>query len=160
MANSVLQAGDRAPAFTLPTDDGSRLRLTEHRGRWLVLYFYPKDFTPGCTTQACDFQAALGEFEAAGAMVLGISPDTVESHAEFRDSCGIEFPLLHDRDAKVARRYGVWREKRHSGRGYLAIVRSTLLLDPSGRIAQIWDNVRVKGHVDKVLAWLQRELER
>jgi len=160
MANSVLQAGDRAPAFTLPADDGDRLRLTEYRGRWVVLYFYPKDFTPGCTAQAGDFQDALADFEDLGAVVLGIGPDPVESHAEFRSACGLGFPLLHDRDAKIASRYGVWREKQHHGRRYLGIVRSTMVLDPSGRVAQLWDNVRVKGHVDKVLNWLRKELER
>lgn len=159
MANSVLRAGDRAPAFTLPADDGGRVRLTEYRGRWVVLYFYPKDFTPGCTRQAKAFQGALDEFEGAGAVVMGIGPCPIESHAAFRAACGLDYPLLHDRDARVASRYGVWREKRGNGRSYVGMVRSTLLLDPSGRIAQLWDNVRLKGHVAKVLARLERELE-
>ena len=160
MANQVLRAGDRAPAFILSGDDGERVRLTEYRGRWVVLYFYPRDFTAGCTAQACAFRDSEKAFAEVGAVLLGIGPDEVESHARFRTELGLGFPLLHDRDARVASRYGVWREKRTGGHRYLGLVRSTMLVDPSGRIAQIWDNVRVKGHVDRVLTGLHEELAR
>lgn len=160
MANSTLRVGDRAPAFTLPAADGSRVRLTELRGRWVVLYFYPKNFTPACTAQACDFRDRHESFLATGAVVMGISPDPVDRHARFQEELGIDYPLLHDRDARIATRYGVWREKNTRGRSYLGLVRATLLLDPSGRIAALWDNVRVRGHVDKVLSGLRQELAR
>ncbi len=160
MANSILRVGDRAPAFTLPAADGSRVRLTEFRGRWVVLYFYPKNFTPACTTQACDFRDRHESFLATGAVIIGISPDPVDRHARFQEELGIDYPLLHDRDARIATRYGVWREKSTRGRSYLGLVRATLLLDPSGRIAHMWDNVRVRGHADKVLSGLRQELAR
>lgn len=160
MANEVLNSGDRAPAFTLPADDGSKVKLTDFRGRWVVLYFYPRNFSPTCTRQACDFRDRHESFVAAGAVVIGISPDPVERHALFREEIGLDHLLLHDRDARVAARYGVWRERRAAGRSYLGLVRATMLLDPSGRIVQIWDNVRVNGHVDRVLHGLREELGR
>lgn len=160
MANEVLQLGDRAPAFTLPADDGERIKLTDYRGRWVVLYFYPRNFSPTCTQQACDFRDRHESFLAAGAVVIGISPDPVERHARFREEMDLDHLLLHDRDARVATRYGVWRERKAAGRSYVGLVRATMLLDPSGRIVQIWDNVRVRGHVDKVLLGLRQELGR
>ena len=157
MVNPVLQEGKRAPAFTLPSQNG-KVRLTEHRGRWVVVYFYPKDNTHGCTTQACDFRDRKLEFEKEGAVILGISPDDRESHIRFAEQHKISFPVLVDRDARVANKYGAWREKKNSGRPYLGIVRSSFLVDPSGKIVRVWDNVRVKGHVEKVLATLREEL--
>lgn len=159
MANPILDAGKRAPAFTLPSTDGEKFRLTEHRGRWIVVYFYPKDLTAGCTTEAQDFQAALDRFEAHGAVLVGISPDPMSQHEKFADKLGLSFGLLSDRDAKVATKYGVWRTKKNYGREYLGIVRSTFLIDPSGKLARVWDNIRVKGHVEKVLHALSEELE-
>jgi thioredoxin-dependent peroxiredoxin len=150
LVNPVLAEGKRAPAFSLPSTQEGRFRLTEQRGRWVVVYFYPKDLTPGCTTEACDFQAQLARFESAGAIVVGISPDDLERHQGFAEKLDLEFPLLVDRDAKTADRYGVWRLKKNYGREYQGIVRSTFLVDPSGKIARMWDNVRVKGHVHKV----------
>lgn len=157
MANHVLKPGQRAPAFTLKSGDGSAVRLTERKGKWVVVYFYPKDFTAGCTQEACEFRDVRRDLARLGAEVIGISPDSAESHAEFAASLRLGFPLLADRDAKVAARYGVWREKALAGRRYPGIVRSTFLIDPAGKIAAVWDNVRVKGHTDKVLARLRAE---
>ncbi len=160
MANSVLKPGLRAPAFTLKSDDGGIRRLTALKGRWVVLYFYPKDMTPGCTAEACDFRDGLRDFERSGATVMGVSPDGVESHARFRRQNALNFPLLADRDAKIAEKYGAWREKQNYGRKYLGLVRSTFLIDPAGKVAAAWDNVRVKGHTGKVLARLREEAGR
>ncbi|MAW59744.1 MAG: thioredoxin-dependent thiol peroxidase [Planctomycetes bacterium] len=159
VANPSLEEGKRAPAFTLPSTEGGSFRLTEHRGRWVVAYFYPKDLTPGCTTEAENFRDALASFEDLGALVVGISPDPLERHERFVEKHDLNFPLLVDRDAKVASKYGVWRTKKNYGREYLGIVRSTFLIDPSGKVARLWDNIRVKGHVEKVLAALEEELE-
>lgn len=160
MVNQKLKSGQRAPAFSLPSDDGELHRLTQFKGQWVVVYFYPKDMTPGCTTQACDFRDDLREFQRAGAAVLGLSPDHLESHARFRAAHKLNFPLLADRDSKIAAKYGVWREKQNYGRSYMGIVRSTFLVDPAGKIAAAWDNVRVKGHTAKVLARLHEERKR
>lgn len=157
MANHVLKPGLRAPAFTLRAHDGEPFRLTSCKGQWVVLYFYPKDMTAGCAAEACDFRDGMRDFTRVGATVIGISPDGVESHARFRRSLGLNFPLLADRDARVAEKYGVWREKQNYGRRYFGIVRSTFLIDPAGKIAATWDNVRVRGHRDKVLARLHEE---
>lgn len=159
MANPTLEEGKRAPAFTLPSTEGDRFRLTEHRGRWIVVYFYPKDLTPGCTTEAENFRDQFDAFEEQGALVVGISPDPMPQHERFAEKLDLNFPLLTDRDAKVASKYGVWRTKKNYGREYLGIVRSTFLVDPSGKVARIWDNIRVKGHVDKVLQALAEERE-
>lgn len=157
MANSVLTEGKRAPAFTLPSSEGDKFRLTEHRGRWVVVYFYPKDLTPGCTTEAENFRDRLRDFTKQGSVVVGISPDPIEQHEKFAGKLKLNFPLLTDRDAKVATKYGVWRTKKNYGREYLGLVRSTFLVDPSGKLARVWDNVRVKGHVDRVLQALEEE---
>lgn len=157
MANLVLKPGSRAPAFTLKSGAGTAVRLTERKGRWVVVYFYPKNFTSGCTLEACEFRDARRDFAKLGAEVLGISPDPAESHADFSESLRLGFELLADRDAKVAARYGVWREKSFAGRRYQGIVRSTFLIDPAGKIAALWDNVRVKGHTGKVLSRLREE---
>jgi len=157
LANPILEEGKRAPAFTLPASTGARFRLTEHKGIWVVVYFYPKDRTPGCTTEAQEFQQAKAKFEKAGATIVGLSPDPMDSHLRFAEKLGLEFPLLVDRDAKVAAKYGVWRTKKNYGREYLGLVRSTFLIDPSGKIARVWDNIRVRGHVDRVWTALQEE---
>ena len=159
VANPILDAGKRAPAFTLPSTDGEKFRLTEHRGRWIVVYFYPKDLTAGCTTEAGDFQAAHAQLEELGAVLVGVSPDPMSQHEKFAAKLKLDFELLSDRDSKVALKYGVWRTKQNYGREYMGIVRSTFLVDPSGKIARVWDNIRVKGHVDKVVQALTEELE-
>jgi len=157
VTNTVLAPGKRAPAFTLQSDKGERVRLTEHRGRWVVLMFFPKAASPTCTRQMLDFQATAAEFQGLGAMLLGICPEAKEKLAGFREGCSLGFPLLHDRDAKLAIKYGVYRKRKTSARDYFGIVRSTFLIDPSGRIAHLWDNLRVKGHVSRVVARLREE---
>lgn len=160
MVNPVLSEGQRAPAFSLPSHDGERVRLTDLRGRWVVLYFYPKDMTPGCTAETVDFRDHHPAFRKEKAVVFGISPDDAETHRRFAEKTRAPFPLLVDRDSRVAEKYGVWREKAARGRKYLGIVRSTFLIDPDGRIVKIYDNLRVKGHVPKVLDALRSELAR
>lgn len=150
----MLDAGSKAPAFTLPTDDGSTVSLTDFAGRKVVLYFYPKDDTSGCTTQACEFRDSWGAVQRAGAVVLGVSPDGVASHQKFRDKYDLPFPLLADEDHAVAERYGVWGEKSMYGRKYFGILRTTFLIDEEGRIARVFEKVTPKGHAAEVLAAL------
>ena len=149
--NPVLNEGDKAPDFTLESDDDGEVSLSDLRGQKVVLYFYPKDMTPGCTTQACDFRDNIDTFTDKGWRVLGVSPDPVERHEKFRGKHDLNFTLLADPDHKVANEYGVWREKKNYGRTYEGIVRSTFLIDEEGTIAEIQDNVRAKGHVDRLL---------
>lgn len=150
----MLQENDLAPDFTLPADDGSEVTLSALRGRKVVLYFYPKDDTPGCTTQACAIRDHWSEFEARGAVVLGVSPDPVESHQKFRDKYELPFRLLADTDHKVAEAYGVWKEKSMYGRKYWGNERTTFVIDEGGRIAKIFPKVRPGEHAEKVLAIL------
>ncbi len=147
-----LRQGDPAPAVALPRDGGGEVTLADFRGRKVVLYFYPKDDTSGCTREAVDFSGKAPEFEAAGAVVIGVSKDSVASHDRFRDKHGLGVILLSDKDGDVAERYGAWVEKSMYGRKYMGIDRSTFLIGADGRIARIWRKVRVPGHVDEVLA--------
>ncbi len=151
MSEHVLKEGDVAPDFSLPSDTGETVRLSDLRGRKVVLYFYPKDLTPGCSQEAQDFSALLGEFEATDTVVFGISRDPVARHARFREKLGLTVPLLSDEDGSVCNAYGVWKEKKNYGRTYWGIERSTFLIDREGRIARIWRRVRVKGHAAAVL---------
>jgi peroxiredoxin Q/BCP len=153
---SELEPGDRAPAFDLPDDAGGRVRLSDYTGVKLVLYFYPKDDTPGCTNEAKDFQAALPELEAAGARVLGVSKDSVKRHANFKKKYGLSFPLGSDEAGGMIESYGSWVEKSLYGRQYMGIDRSTFLIDELGRIVRIWRKVRVPGHVAEVLEAVRR----
>jgi peroxiredoxin Q/BCP len=150
----MLETGDPAPDFTLLADDGRPVSLSDFRGRTLVLYFYPKDNTPGCTTQACDLRDDMPRLEASGAAVVGISSDSVESHRRFKARYGLNFPLLADEDHAVAEAYGVWRKKSLYGRSFLGIERSTFFIDPEGRVEEIWRRVKAKGHGEKVAAYL------
>jgi thioredoxin-dependent peroxiredoxin len=150
----MVKEGDQAPEFDLPGDDGSRVRLSELRGSKVILYFYPKDNTSGCTTEACEFRDALPRIEEAGALVLGVSPDPISSHARFKEKHDLNFPLLADEDHEVAEAYGVWKEKSMYGRTYWGIERSTFLIDEEGRIAKAWRRVRPKGHAEAVRAEL------
>lgn len=150
----MLAVGDRAPDFTAPADGGGTLRLRDFRGSRVVLYFYPKDNTPGCTQEACDFRDRSAEFDAAGAAVVGVSPDSVPSHDRFKQKHSLPFRLISDEDHRIADAYGVWREKSLYGRKYFGVVRSTFLIDEKGRLAALYDKVRVKGHVEDVLAKL------
>ena len=147
----TLNIGDPAPDFELPADGGGRVALSDYRGRKLVLYFYPRDDTPGCTTEAQAFRDALDDFDRAGAAILGVSPDTPAKHDRFKAKHALTFPLGSDEDHAVAEAYGVWVEKRMYGRTYMGIERSTFLIDEDGRIARDWRKVRVKGHARAVL---------
>lgn len=146
----MVEKGDPAPDFTLPADNGSEVTLGALRGKKIVLYFYPKDNTSGCTTQACELQETLSEITVRGAVVLGVSPDSLQSHEKFRDKYGLTFPLLSDENHQVAEAYGVWKEKSMYGRKYWGIERSTFIIDEDGMILEAWRKVRPKGHAEKV----------
>ena len=144
--------GQPAPSFTLPRDGGTDVSLADYAGQMVVLYFYPKDNTPGCTTEAIDFSAEAEAFAAAGAVVLGVSRDTVKKHEKFRDKHGLKVALLADEDGAVCEAYGVWVEKSMYGRTYMGIERTTFLIGRDGKIARVWDKVKVKDHAAEVLA--------
>jgi thioredoxin-dependent peroxiredoxin len=152
-----VEEGKKAPAFTLQADDGSKVKLADLKGEPVVVYFYPRDDTPGCTKEACAFRDRTSELKKLGAHVLGISTDTVESHVKFRDKFDLNFPLLADVDHKVAEKYGAWREKNMYGKKSMGIARSTFLIDADGKVAKVWKRVQVDGHDEQVLAAL-REL--
>jgi len=146
--------GSPAPDFELESDAGERVRLSSFRGSPVVLYFYPKDDTPGCTLQACEIRDAWSEFETRGAVVLGVSPDPVSSHAKFRDKYGLPFTLLADPEHEVAETYGVWAEKSMAGKTYMGIERSTFVIDADGNVASVMRRVKPDAHADDVLAAL------
>ena len=150
-ASATPAVGDLAPAFTLADDAGASQDLAAQRGRWVVLFFYPKDFTPGCTTEVCDFRDRASDFEAAGATVWSISVLDADSKARFKAEHGLTFPLLSDPDHEVAERYGVWLEKKNYGKTYWGIGRTTFLIDPAGKVARVWSKVKVDGHAADVL---------
>lgn len=150
-----IEPGQRAPDFTLSADDGRKVRLGDLKGKPVVLYFYPKDDTPGCTREACAFRDQQAKLKEFGAAVLGISPDSVESHAKFRDKYSLNFPLLSDPQHKIAEQYGAWREKNMYGKQSLGIQRSTYLIDAEGKVARLWKRVTVDGHDDQVLEALR-----
>ena len=154
MDDSVLDAGDQAPGFCHPDQDGSEVCLEDYSGRWVVLYFYPKDNTKGCTLEALDFTMNREAFEEMGATVLGVSPDSVKSHRGFCDKHGLSITLLSDPGHGALEAYGVWQLKKMYGREYHGVVRSTFLVDPDGKIAHAWRKVRVKDHVEAVKAKL------
>lgn len=145
-------AGDKAPVFTLPTDNEGKISLADFKGEKVVIYFYPKDDTPGCTTESCDFRDNLTAFNKAGVQVIGISRDTVAKHDKFKAKYKLNFPLASDEDGKVCEKYGVWGEKSMYGKKYMGIERSTFLIDEKGIIRQIWRKVKVTGHAAEVLA--------
>lgn len=150
-----IEAGQQAPNFTLPADDGRKVRLSAFRGSPVVLYFYPKDDTPGCTREACSFRDRSPQLQKLGARVLGVSADSVDSHVKFRDKFKLNFPLLADVGHQVAEKYGAWREKNMYGKKSMGIVRSTFLIDPQGRVAKVWKAVRVDGHDEQVIEALK-----
>jgi peroxiredoxin Q/BCP len=150
-----IEPGKKAPAFTLTADDGKKVKLSDLAGSPVVLYFYPKDDTPGCTKEACAFRDRKAEMEQLGARVLGVSPDSVESHAKFRDKFTLNFPLLADPDHAVAEKYGAWREKNMYGKKSMGIQRSTYLIDAQGKVARVWQRVQVEGHDDQVIEALK-----
>ncbi|WP_298426946.1 thioredoxin-dependent thiol peroxidase [Rhodoblastus sp.] len=147
-----LKIGDAAPDFTLPRDGGGQMSLSDFKGKKLVLYFYPKDDTSGCTMEAKDFSALADAFKAVGAAVVGASPDSAKQHDKFRDKYELTFPLLADESKQVLEAYGVWVEKSMYGRKYMGVERSTFLIGPDGMIAKIWRKVKVTDHAAEVLA--------
>jgi peroxiredoxin Q/BCP len=150
----VIEEGTDAPDFTLTSDSGEEVTLSSFRGKPVVQYFYPRDDTPGCTTQACGIRDAYGEFERAGAVVLGVSPDKESSHVKFREKYGLPFTLLADTDHTVATLYGVWGEKAFRGRKFLGVKRSTFVIDEDGVVKKVMRNVKPATHADDVLAAL------
>ena len=147
-----LKPGDKAPAFSMESETGEKIALKDFKGKKLVLYFYPKDDTPGCTKEAIAFTEDIAKFRRAGAAVVGVSRDTVAKHEKFKDKHGLKVTLGSDEDGKVTEAYEVWVKKKNYGREYMGIERSTFLIDENGKIAEIWRKVRVNGHVEAVLA--------
>ena len=154
-----IEVGTKSPSFTLKATDGSRVRLADLRGNPVVLYFYPRDDTPGCTKEACAFRDRKDEIEALGAQVLGISPDDVVSHQAFAGKFDLNFRLLADTNHAVAEKYGAWRERNRYGRRFMGIQRSTFIIDADGKVARVWKSVKVDGHDEKVLEALRNLLE-
>ena len=150
----MIEEGKPAPDFELKSDTGETVRLSDFRGKPVVLYFYPKDDTPGCTAQACGIRDAYGEFEQAGAVVLGVSPDRVSKHVKFKEKYDLPFTLLADPEHEVAERYGVWGEKKYMGRSYMGVSRTTFVIAPDGTVAEVMENVKPDSHADDVLASL------
>ena len=151
----MIEEGKRAPAFTLASSDGDKVSLSKLKGQNVVLYFYPRDNTPGCTTEANDFNKALKKLEKLDAVVLGVSKDSIESHCKFRDKYKLKFPLLSDPDGKVLEKYGAWGEKNMYGKKMMGIIRTTIIIGADGKVKKIFPKVRVKGHVDKVIEALK-----
>jgi thioredoxin-dependent peroxiredoxin len=150
----MIKEGDKAPPFKVPSTDGP-IALKDFKGKQVVLYFYPKDLTPGCTQEACDFQSALARIGKTGAVVLGVSRDPLEKHAKFQEKYGLKFPLLADEDGSLCEAYGVWKEKSLYGRKFMGIERSTFVIDTNGKVKKIFLKVKVKGHVEEVLEALK-----
>jgi peroxiredoxin Q/BCP len=150
----VVEEGQQAPDFELASDSGERVRLSDLRGKPVVLYFYPKDDTPGCTKQACGLRDAWSEYRERGAIVLGVSPDDEASHAKFKEKYSLPFTLLADPGHAVAAEYGAWGEKRNYGRTYEGIIRSTFVIGPDGTVVKTMRNVKPDGHAERVLAAL------
>jgi thioredoxin-dependent peroxiredoxin len=151
----MVKEGAKAPAFTMNDQDGKPVKLEDFKGKHVVLYFYPKDLTSGCTAQACDFRDQHSALKKKGAVVLGVSPDNEKLHQKFIAKHALPFPLLVDDGHKVAEKYGAWGEKSLYGRKYMGIIRSTFLIDPAGKVKKVWPKVKVAGHVDEVAAALE-----
>lgn len=151
MAEQVIATGKKAPAFTLLKQDNTKVSLKDFQDGWVVFYFYPRDLTPGCTTEAIDFSGLKSEFEAEGATILGVSPDTTEKHCKFIDKKNLSIDLLADEDHAIIEKYGAWQLKNFMGRKYMGVVRTTWLIDPDGKIAEVWSPVKVKNHAQIVL---------
>ncbi|PKK82763.1 MAG: thioredoxin-dependent thiol peroxidase [candidate division Zixibacteria bacterium HGW-Zixibacteria-1] len=150
MSDNIPAIGSKAPAFSLPNQDGKIVKLNVFTGKWVALYFYPKDNTPGCTTEACEFTDGLKSFEKLNAVVLGVSPDSPTSHQTFIEKQNLKITLLSDSDRKVMMQYGAFGTKKMYGKEVQGVIRSTYLIDPKGKIAYSWSNVKAAGHADKV----------
>lgn len=151
----TVEAGKQAPDFTLPNQDGEQVSLSDFKGKYVVLYFYPKDMTPGCTTEACDFRDQHGSFRDLDAVILGVSPDPAESHQKFIDKHDLPFHLLADEDHQVAEDYDVWKLKKNFGKEYYGIERSTFIIDKEGNLQKEFRKVKVKGHVEEALDFIR-----
>jgi thioredoxin-dependent peroxiredoxin len=152
--------GKKAPDFSLPDSSGRMVKLSDFNGRRVVLYFYPKDDTPGCTAEACGFRDMSAEFEKRGAAILGISPDSSESHSKFAGKYKLPFTLLADEGAKVAQKYGVWGEKNFMGKKFMGILRTTFIIGKTGKVEKIFERVNPLGHEREVLNWLEMNAEK
>ena len=153
---AAVEVGDRAPSFELMDQDGERTTLDGLRGKWVVLYFYPKDDTPGCTTEACEFTDSIADFQNLDAVVLGCSPDSPEKHQKFIAKHDLQVRLLSDPEHQAMEAYGAWGEKKMYGRTFMGVIRSTTLIDPDGRVAAHWAKVKAKGHATKVRERLEQ----
>ena len=149
-ATSSVKVGDLAPDFTATDDRDKRISLSDFKGQTVVLFFYPKDDTPGCTVEACAFQSSLPTFEGVNAKVIGVSPDPVKKHVKFKEKFGLEYPLVADTEHTVSEAYGVWGEKKFMGRKYMGVARTTFVIDAKGRIAHVFEGVKPAGHADEV----------
>jgi len=147
----MIEAGTRAPVFSLPDQHGKIHQLTDYKGQWVILYFYPKDMTPGCTVEACNFRDDFTAFENLDAVILGVSKDSVTRHKKFAEKYDLPFTLLSDEDGSMCVAYGVWKEKSMYGKIFMGINRSTFLIDPSGKIARVYPKVKVKEHATELL---------
>lgn len=155
---NIPEIGQPAPDFIAQDQDGNTVSLKDKQGSWLVLYFYPKDNTPGCTSEAKDFTELAAQFKEVGADIIGVSPDSAKSHSKFIEKHNLSIQLLSDPELTIITAYGAWRLKKFMGKEYMGVVRSTFLIAPDGKITQIWDKVRVKAHVEKVLQELKEQL--
>ena len=155
-ASSDLKVGQKAPDFTVMNDSGEKVKLSDFKGKKVVLYFYPKDDTPGCTKEACAFRDGIDQIKQNGAVVIGVSTDSVESHTKFKNKFDLNFPLLADTDKKIVEAYGTWKEKSMYGKTSMGIVRTTFIIDEQGRISHIFPRVKVEEHYDEVLEALQK----
>jgi len=151
----MIEIGKKAPAFTLLDDSGKKVSLSSFKGKKVVLYFYPKDNTPGCTQEACDFRDNFARVQAVGAAVLGVSADSVDRHRKFKQKYDLPFPLLSDESHEVLEKYGVWKEKKLYGKTFMGIERSTVIIDGKGKVTHFFPKVKVKGHVEQVLEALK-----
>ena len=151
----MLEVGTEVPDFCLSNQDEEEICFRDIKGRWIVLYFYPKDNTPGCTTEACGFTEALPDFTELNAVILGVSPDSAEKHRKFIEKKNLKITLLADEDKTLCNAFGVWQLKKFMGKEYMGVVRSTFIIDPDGKVAASWEKVRVKGHVDEVKVKLE-----
>lgn len=152
------KVGELAPDMKLPASNGEEVSLADFRGKYIVLYFYPKDMTPGCTTEACDFRDYHEQFSELDAVIIGVSPDPIEKHQKFIEKHGLPFLLLSDEEHKLAEAYGVWKLKKRFGKEAMGIERSTFLIDREGKLIKEWRNVRVKGHVEEALTYIKENL--
>ncbi len=151
----MLQVGESVPDFCLPNQDEEEICFRDIKGKWIVLYFYPKDNTPGCTTEAVEFTEALPDFEGLNAIILGVSPDSPKKHRNFIEKKELKITLLSDEEKELCNAFGVWQLKKFMGREYMGVVRSTFIINPEGKIAAAWTKVKVKGHVEAVKAELE-----